>query len=620
MSELIEVEKEQKEKRPKPKFGMWSCLGFMLKLAAKHEPMLLWGGFIVMATGVIKNIANLFLSPMVLQAVEQKVPLGQLVGTIAFFIGILVIAECLGNYIRNLLLYSKITLRGVVVALINNKCATTSYCNVEDETFIKAKNIAVNSTNCNEAATEAIWGNLYELVGTIVGFVIYVLLLTNVEPMLLLVILLTTIPGYFINKYINGWEYRHREEKEEISRRINCITNNAGSTQAAKDIRIFGMRSWFDDMYRTGMRVYEAFHLRAAKVYIWSNILDLVLTFLRNGIAYFYLIDMVLEGGMSAAEFLLYFSTVGGFSGWVLGLLTGFSDLYYKCLDISSVRECLTFAEAYQFEEGLPVPCEENQPAEIRLEKVSFRYPGAEEETLKNINLTLHPRERLAVVGLNGAGKTTLVKLISGLYDPTEGRVTWNGVDVRTLNRREYYTMFSAIFQELTVIPGSLAVNVAVSETDIDMEKVRHCVEMADLTKKFEALPKGYETTLNKQIYEDAVELSGGECQRLILARALYKNAPVLLLDEPTAALDPIAESEIYQKYNEMTAGKSAVYISHRLASTRFCDRIVLIENNTIAEEGTHLELLAKKGRYAELFEVQSQYYREDYQPEGKEA
>ena len=224
--------------------------------------------------------------------------------------------------------------------------------------------------------------------------------------------------------------------------------------------------------------------------------------------------------------------------------------------------------------------------------------------------------EHLAVVGLNGAGKTTLIKLISGFYDPTEGRVTWNGTDIREFDRREYYKLFSAVFQDLTIIPGSLTVNVAASETDIDMDKVRRCVEKADLTKKFESLPKGFDTNLNREVYEDAVELSGGERQRLMLARALYKDAPVLILDEPTAALDPIAESEIYQKYNDMTAGKSAVYISHRLASTRFCDRIILIENNTIVEEGTHEELLKRNGRYAELFEIQSRYYRDNYRPE----
>ncbi len=609
----------KKEKAQKPKYKMSACVGFMIKLALKHEPMILWGGLIMTALAVLQNLVNLFISPMVLRAVEQRVPVLELVGTIVLMIGLLIVISCVNTYIGGVDGYRKITLRGVVGALINDKCATTSYCNVESEEFNKLKQKAGSCTNSNAAAAESIWGTLFGLLRNIAGFIVYILLLTNVEPLLLIIMLATTIPGYYLNKYIGGYGYRHKEESADIKRAIDCTTL-AGGIDAAKDIRIFGMRSWFESMFTSSMRLLHAFHMRAARVYIWSDIVDIVLTFLRNGIAYFYLINMVIDGDMAASEFLLYFYAVGGFTGWVWGILSDFASLHNKCLDLSNAIECIRYPEPYKFEDGDRVPCEKNCPAEIRLDNVSFRYPGAEEDTLKNINLTLHPGEHLAVVGLNGAGKTTLVKLISGLYDPTEGQVTWNGTDIRTLNRREYYEKFSAIFQELTTIPGSLAVNVAASETDIDMDKMKRCVAQADLTAKFESLSNGYETTLNREVYEDAVELSGGEIQRLMLARALYKDAPVLLLDEPTAALDPIAESEIYRKYNDMTAGKSAVYISHRLASTRFCDRIILIENNTIAEEGSHEELLALGGRYAELFETQSRYYREDYHPEEKEA
>ncbi|MBQ2724768.1 MAG: ABC transporter ATP-binding protein, partial [Clostridia bacterium] len=525
--------KKKKEKVPKPKYKMPACIVFMVNLALKHEPMILWGGLIMTALAVVQNLVNLFISPMVLRAVEQKVPVVELIGTIGLMIGLLVVINCVNTYISGVDRYRKITLRGAVGALINDKCATTSYCNVESEDFNKLKEKAGTCTNSNAAAAESIWETLFGLLRNIAGFIIYILLLTNVEPLLLIIMLATTIPGYYLNKYIGGWGYRHREESADIERAINCTTQ-AGKIEAAKDIRIFGMRSWFESMYTSSMRLLHAFHMRAARVYIWSSIVDIVLTFLRNGIAYFYLINLVLDGGMAASEFLLYFSAVGGFTGWVWGILSDFASLHNKCLDLSNAIECIRYPEPYKFEDGDPVPCDNNCPAEIRLEYVSFRYPGAEEDTLKNVNLTLHPGERLAIVGLNGAGKTTLVKLISGLYDPTEGRVTWNGVDIRTLNRREYYEKFSAIFQELTTIPGSLAVNVAASETDIDVDKVKHCVAQADLTAKFESLPNGYETTLNREVYEDAVELSGGERQRLMLARALYKDAPVLLLDEPT--------------------------------------------------------------------------------------
>ncbi len=604
----------RKEKETKPAYGMYSCVWFMVKLAIRYEPLILVSGLAVTALAVVQNLANLFLSPMVLRAVEQKVSVGRLAATIGIFIGVLIISSGASNYVSGVDRYRRITLRTIIAALLNNKAATTSYSNLYDKKFAFLEDKANLCTRNNSAAAEAVWNTLFGLFRNIAGFIIYLFLLANVEPVLLVVLLATTIPGYYLNKYISGWGWRHREEEREIERGISCVTEEAGKIDAAKDIRIFGMRTWLNDMYQSSMRLLQAFCYREAGVYLWSNIADLVLTFLRNGIAYLYLIRMVLDGGLSASEFLLYFSAVGGFAGWVQGILSDFANLHTQSLSLSYVFECIRYPEPYLFEEGVPVPGEKDTPGEIRLEDVTFRYPGAEEDTLKHINLILRPGERLAVVGLNGAGKTTLVKLICGLLDPTEGRITWNGADIRTLNRREYYTRFAVVFQESLLIPGSLALNVAASEEDIDVKRVQQCVERAGLSEKAAALPKGIDTLLNRGVYDDATDLSGGQYQRLTLARALYRESPVLLLDEPTSALDPIAESEMYQQYDRMAMGKSAIYISHRLASTRFCDRIILIENAGIAEEGTHEALLSKKGRYAYLYGVQSRYYRQDYQ------
>ena len=222
-------------------------------------------------------------------------------------------------------------------------------------------------------------------------------------------------------------------------------------------------------------------------------------------------------------------------------------------------------------------------------------------------------------MGLNGAGKTTLVKLLCGFYDPTAGRVLLNGTDIREFNRREYYSLFTAVFQKFSVLEVTLAENVAQTAENIDEARVWDCLEKAGLGERVRSMPDGLQTHIGRQVYEDGILLSGGEMQRLMLARALYKNAPVLLLDEPTAALDPIAENDIYQKYAAMTEGRTSVFISHRLASTRFCDRILLIDGGGIAEQGSHESLLALGGKYAELFEVQSKYYREEDETDGRE-
>ena len=227
------------------------------------------------------------------------------------------------------------------------------------------------------------------------------------------------------------------------------------------------------------------------------------------------------------------------------------------------------------------------------------------------MNLTIHPGEKLAIVGLNGAGKTTMVMLLCGFYDPTEGRVLLNGQDIREFNRRAYYKLFSAVFQGFSILDTTIAECVAQTAQEIDLEKVQRCLAQAGLTETMAKFPQGVNTHFGREVYLDGVQLSGGQTQRLMLARALYKDGPILVLDEPTAALDPIAENDIYQKYSDMTAGKTSVFISHRLASTRFCDRIVFIADGGIAEEGTHQALLAKGGAYARLFAVQSRYYQE---------
>ena len=222
-------------------------------------------------------------------------------------------------------------------------------------------------------------------------------------------------------------------------------------------------------------------------------------------------------------------------------------------------------------------------------------------------------------IGVNGVGKTTLVKLICGLIDPTEGQVLYDGVDVRMYNRTSYYGLFSAVFQQYSILPVTIREIVAeVPGEEADDAKLRRCLEAAGLWQRVTQLPQGLDSHFGKTIYDDGVEFSGGEIQKLLLARALYKSAPVLLLDEPTAALDPIAESGFYEKYHQISAGKTSVFISHRLASTSFCDRILLIENGQVSEEGTHAQLIARRGKYYRLFETQADYYRKEEVNEEK--
>ena len=249
---------------------------------------------------------------------------------------------------------------------------------------------------------------------------------------------------------------------------------------------------------------------------------------------------------------------------------------------------------------------------EVEFKNVSFKYPGSENYALKNVNLKFTVGEKLAVVGMNGSGKTTFIKLLCRLYDPTEGTILLNGIDIKKYRYDEYMNIFAIVFQDFKLFAMPLGENVATS-TDYDKDEVTKCLEKAGFSDRLKNLPKGLDTYLYKTLDKDGVDVSGGEAQKIAIARALYKNAPFVILDEPTAALDPLAEAEIYSKFNDIVGDKTAVYISHRLSSCKFCDEIAVFHEGSVIQKGTHEQLLAdSKGKYYELWNAQAQYYNED--------
>lgn len=603
---------QMENQKTKPRYNMLQTCGFMIRTAwQEKEKKVLVLSALTAVIAVSSNLADLYISPLIVNAVETQAPVSRLLTIILAFIALCMFLNSSASYINTNIIYGKVTLRLAVMSLLNTKQLTTSYPNKTDTAFLKMISKTEEALGSNSGSAEAIWATLTNLLRNVAGFLIYLTLLSVVNPLLILIITAATLAGYFINKPLREYDYRHREETGACYQRLSLYRNYSESDGLAKDIRLFGMRPWLEEIYSKTAAALTAYRKKEQTVYLWGSVADLILAFLRNGAIYAYLISMILNGELTLSLFLLYFTAAGNFSAWVTGILNDLLTLHRQSLDISIIMECLEYPEPFLFEKGLSLVPDPKGKYELRLENVSFRYPEADKDTLSHVSLTLRPGEKLAVVGLNGAGKTTLIKLLCGFLDPTEGKVLLNGRDIREYNRKHYYRLFSAVFQEFCIIPGSVATNVAQQEDGIDLDRVKDCLDKAGLTEKILSLPDRYEAKLNREIYDDATNLSGGETQRLMLARALYKDAPFVILDEPTAALDPLAEADIYGKYNEMTMGRSSVYISHRLASTRFCDRIILIENGTIAEEGTHAQLLSRSGRYAELFRTQSKYYQD---------
>jgi ATP-binding cassette subfamily B protein len=603
------------KKAPKPKYNLWQNTGFMLRTSRKYAKSVFPLCIVLALLSAGKSVAELLIAPAILNKIELSASLGSVVFTIAAFSLVLMLLSGLRSYVDTNALFGRIAVRSQGIYLsISRKYAKTSYPNLLNTDFLALGEKASAACSANSEASEAIWTTLTDLMTSCIGFIVYLALLTNLNLWLAALVAATTAVSYFASKRINEWGYLHRSEELELTKKIEYANKTATSREFAKDIRMFGLRGWLEELWGSTMRLYSAFCAKRERKYIWANIIDIVLTFLRNGIAYAFLIGITVKNGLPASQFLLYFAALSGFAQWVVEILDKLSVMHKQSLDISTIREFLDWDEPFDLNGGERIAFEPNKQYEIRLDDVSFRYPKADKDTLSHINLTVHPGEKLAIVGLNGAGKTTLVKLVCGFLDPTEGRILLNGEDIRKFNRNDYYALFSAVFQEFSVLDVTVKENVAQCVDGIDETHVWQCIDKAGLTEKIKSLPKGIETHLGRRVFKDGVEFSGGQTQRLMLARALYKNAPILVLDEPTAALDPIAENDIYQKYNDMTHGRTSFFISHRLASTRFCDRIIFVDSGKIAEEGTHDELLKNGGGYAYMFEVQSKYYRSDNQ------
>ncbi len=597
------------KKRSKPKYNVAQNVGWMVKIAWGTRKRVLLFCVLTALLEVLYQVAQLYIAPQILGRVEEHAPLSALLGTILFFTAALFLTLCFKDYIKENTLFPRVDVRSAIIGMISFKSNTTCYPNTLDENYIKLCDKAYTACEDNREATELIWQTLTLLLQNIGGFLVYLTILSYLNRLLIAVVMVTCVIGFLVSRYTSNWMFTHREAEEVYYTKKRYIREKAESVELAKDVRIFGLQNWLEELMAKVHDAYLDFRLKAEGKRLLADITEAALTVARNGIAYVYLIHMALREGLGVPEFLLYFTALTTFTTWVMGFLQQTAKLHEQSLDISRVREYLEYPEPFKFEEGEAIPAATG--FELKAENISFRYPGAWEDIIHGLDLTVRPGEKLAIVGLNGAGKTTLVKLLCGLLDPTEGRVLLNGKDVRDFDRREYYGLFSAVFQEFSILDVTVAENIAQTNRNIDYDKVRDCIEKAGLTKTVADLPEGVETHVGREVYLDGVLFSGGQTQRLMLARALYKDGPILMLDEPTAALDPIAENDVYLKYNDMTEGKTSIFISHRLASTRFCDRIIFIADGRIAEEGTHESLLALGGEYAHLFEVQSRYYRE---------
>ncbi|NGT32078.1 ABC transporter ATP-binding protein [Clostridium perfringens] len=496
------------------------------------------------------------------------------------------------------------------ITMISDKIMKMDFKNTEDPEVLNKIKSVMNAVMSNNTGVEGVYHTLLGLFGRLTAFVGYISIVLFLSPWILLFLIINVLISYALTMRVKKYEYSQKEKAADKDRRTFYVFDTMYDFAYGKDIRIYDLKNILIDKFKKfrGERIDISKDVQGKQLKV--KIVDVILLVIRECVVYGYLIYNVLFTGMGIGDFTMYFSTINGFGDWMKGILDDLANIKAQNMYLDDMREFLEIKSENK-EKTRDIPIDSSY--EIEFKNVSFKYPKTDKYIYKNLSLKIKKGQRLAIVGINGAGKTTFVKLLCRLYEPTSGEILINGVNIQSFSKEEYYKILSVVFQDIKTFAFTVAENVSLENLeDVDREKVLHCIEKAGVGDKINSLQKGIDTSLLKILDGEGVELSGGENQKLALARALYKNGKIVILDEPTSALDAVAEYNIYKGFDELIGDKTAIYISHRLASTKFCDVIAFFENGEIVEYGTHEELLKKNGKYSDMFNIQAQYYKEE--------
>ncbi len=457
---------------------------------------------------------------------------------------------------------------------------------------------------------------LCALLSALLGLATIFSIIATLNIFIVIVTLLIIYLNSIITKRLNTKYYETEKEMSKYQRYIgSSLMFVLHDIWFAKEVRIFDLGDYFADMLYNKRLEVNNIKIKNTNSSLNAQILFSCTNFIQQLCLYIYLIYMVLFRSLSIGHMTIYMSAVNQFAEIFNGIINSYLDLAKSGL---MIHEFMQFMDMplKQYETGTKEPVlDKNSIIEFR--NVSFKYPGSTAYVLKNLSITIHGSEKLCIVGHNGSGKTTFIKLLTRLYFPTDGEILLNGVNINEYDYEKYQALFSPVFQDYSLYMLTFAENIALSN-DPDKERILELCKECGLQELVERLLNGLDTNVFKVIDEEGFQPSGGEGQRMAIARALYHSAPIYLLDEPTASLDPMAEYEIYTQFNNMITDKCAVLITHRLSAVQLADKVAVFDNGHVAEYGTHAELYAQNGIYTEMFDKQAQFYRDKPKSEDK--
>ena len=614
MELFTQTEKKEEKDELHKDYGVVSNCIYILKRFRKYRPSLIF--FIITGAAAAASMSYIwsFIGKLVIDMIQASAGGGEIMPLVKL-VAATTAAELFIMWLNTVsTVKTGLGFTYVRLMIIKERIAKTldmDYEALETPEMLDRLQKAKRATAGDWQGVQGMMTYMQVLFTQIISIIIAIIIMTSFDPLIILVIAVLSYIQFLYFEHI-----RKKDKKEMWDammphwRKLEYMENVTTDFSYAKDIRLFGMKKFLakkqKDVYDEELRHW----IKSRQYWIYNSIFSHGISLVRQLIITGWLVYSVIAKDLSIGNFTLYLASAGAFSNAINEVLSALSALRERSAHTDDYRSFMDIP-GDSGKDTIPVPKADKYV--FTFENVSFKYKGQEKYALKNLNITIAAGEKLAVVGLNGAGKSTFIKLLLRLYDVTEGRILMNGTDIRRFDRTEYYRLFSPAFQDVTVFAFPMAENVSMSPPDeTDKNKAEKCVREAGLGDKMDKLEKGIDTELLKVLYDDGVDLSGGEKQKLALARALYKGSDVIVLDEPTAALDALAEYRLYKSFNGLVGNRTAVYISHRLSSTRFCDRVAMFKDGEMTETGTHEELMAKNGDYAEMFRVQAQYYVED--------
>lgn len=560
-------------------------------------------------------LLQLLLSAFVIQWLMEGVAIREYLLRLLVFIALIGIAQ-MGNYYFMLYQEENMNhLRDFMRNKIETKYLKLDYPLIIGKEAQERYNNASELTDNNTTLFGRLVTEIIELCSSFLGVVLYINILSQLESLFLVLVGVFLLIVVFFNVWQVKMDRKLFQAKAANSQKLRYLKKVYGESRITKDVRIFQMKDWFKQIEDKTIAEYHRLIKPKVKLTWTESTLVNIGIIGLSALSYIRSVQLIAAGAIPVSSFIIFAGSVTILAQTIMTLVNAIGKMNTSLNETKKYDDFMSQGQIFNHGEGRPLP---KEPLSIELKNVTYTYPNNDTSTINNVSLTIKPYENLAIVGENGAGKSTLTNLIAGLLKPDTGEIYINGVAQSEFNISDYYALFAPVFQEKFLLTYSIKETV-IQGLPFDELKYNRVLKQSGLTDIISKFKSRDETKIVRAVYPDGVNLSGGQLQKLKLAQALYKDAPVLLLDEPTAALDPIAEHQIYQDYFQFSKDKLSIFISHRLSSTRFCDRIIYIKNGDITEVGTHEELMAEQKDYFKLYEAQAYYYKHDKEEKEEE-